>query len=49
MSSIIGGFVFYRIKNVNAKYHNSLKYNEEQKEPKEIELNEINVNQYQYK
>ena len=46
MSSIIGGFVFYRIKNVNAKYHNSLKYNEEQKE---IELNEINVNQYQYK
>ena len=49
MSSIIGGFEFYRIKNVNEKYHNSLKYNEEQKEPKEIELNEINVNQYQYK
>ena len=46
MSSIIGGFEFYRIKNVNEKYHNSLKYNEEQKE---IELNEINVNQYQYK
>ena len=49
MSSIIGGFEFYRIKNVNEKYHNSLKYNEEQKEPKEIELNEINVNQYPYK
>ena len=48
-SSIIGGIEFYRIKNVNEKYHNSLMNNEEQKEPKEIELNEININQYQYK
>ena len=48
-SSIIGGIEFYRIKNMNEKYHNSLMNNEEQKEPKEIELNEININQYQYK
>jgi hypothetical protein len=48
-SSIIGGIEFYRIKSMNEKYHNSLMNNEEQKEPKEIELNEININQYQYK
>ena len=49
MSSIIGGIEFYRIKNVNEKYHNSLMNNEDQKEPKEIELNQININHYQYK
>ena len=48
-SSIIGGIEFYRIKNMNEKYHNSLMNNEEQKEPKEIELNEIGINHYQYK
>ena len=49
MSSIIGGIEFYRIKNVNEKYHHSLMNNEDKKEPKEIELNQINVNNYQYK
>ena len=49
MSSIIGGIEFYRIKNINEKYHNSLINNEDPKEPKEIELNQININNYQYK
>ena len=48
-SSIIGGIEFYRIKIYNENYHNSLMNNEEQKEPKEIELNEIGINHYQYK
>ena len=48
-SSIIGGIEFYRIKIKNENYHNSLMNNEEQKEPKEIELNEIGINHYQYK
>ena len=49
MSSITGGIEFFRIKNVNEKYLDSLKMNEEQKDPQEIELNEINVNHLQYK
>ena len=49
MSSIIGGVEFYRIKNVNEKYHNSLMNNEEQKDSKQIELYDINLNHYQYK
>ena len=49
MSSITGGIEFFRIKNVNEKYLDSLKMNEEQKDPQEIELNEINVNHFQYK
>ena len=48
-SSIIGCIEFYRIKKINENYHNSLMNNEEQKEPKEIELNEIGINHYQYK
>ena len=49
MSSIIGGVEFYRIKNVNEKYHNSLMNNEEQKDSKQIELYDLNLNHYQYK
>ena len=49
MSSIIGGVEFYRIKNVNEKYHNSLMNNEEQKHSKQIELYDLNLNHYQYK
>jgi hypothetical protein len=49
MSSIIGGVEFYRIKNVNEKYHNSLMNNEEQKDSKQIELDDLNLNHYQYK
>ena len=49
MSSIIGGIEFYRIKNKNEKYHDSLMNNEEQKVPKEIELNDLDINHYQYK
>ena len=49
MSSIIGGIEFYRIKNKNEKYHDSLMNNEEQKVPKEIELNDLGINHYQYK
>ena len=49
MSSLTGGIEFFRIKNVNEKYLDSLKMNEEQKDPQEIELNEINVNHLQYK
>jgi len=49
MSTIIGGMEFYRIKFYNEKYHNSLMNNEDQKEPQEIEMNQINVNHYQYK
>ena len=44
MSSITGGFEFFRIKNVNKKYQDSLRNNEEQKNSREIELNEIDVN-----
>lgn len=49
MSSIIGGIEFYRIKNKNEKYLDSLINNEEQKVPKEIELNDLGINHYQYK
>ena len=49
MSSIIGGIEFYRIKNKNEKYLDSLINNEEQKMPKEIELNDLGINHYQYK
>ena len=44
MSSITGGFEFFRIKNVNKKYQDSLRNNEEQKNSREIELNEIDGN-----
>lgn len=50
MSSIAGGIEFYRIKKENDNFSNeTLKENEENKDAKEIEMNSLNINHYQYK
>ena len=50
MSTVAGGFEFYRVKTSNEKYYNTnLKENEENKDNQELEMDELNINHYQYK